>query len=70
LSFGELRARGITLRIARRGTVHGLHLGGHRWVIKRSFAWLHAFKRLRTPLRTPRRHPPGPALRHRATGEM
>jgi transposase len=48
LSFEELRARGITLRIARRGTVHGLHLGGHRWVIKRSFAWLHAFKRLRT----------------------
>jgi transposase len=43
-----LRARGITPRIARRGTAHGSGLGTHRWVIERSFAWLHAFKRLRT----------------------
>ena len=43
----QLRARGITSRIARRGTGHGSHLGTRRWVIERSFAWLHAFKRLR-----------------------
>jgi transposase len=44
----QLQARSITPRIARRGTAHGSHLGRHRWVIERSFAWLHAFKRLRT----------------------
>ena len=44
----RLRARGITPRIARRGVAHGSGLGRHRWVVERSFAWLHAFKRLRT----------------------
>lgn len=34
--------------IARRGTGHGSGLGKLRWVVERSFAWLHAFKRLRT----------------------
>jgi transposase len=43
-----LRARGITPRIARRGTAHGSGLGRHRWVVERGFAWLHGFKRLRT----------------------
>jgi transposase len=43
-----LRARGITPRIARRGVAHGSGLGRHRWVVERGFAWLHAFKRLRT----------------------
>ncbi|WP_188540688.1 IS5 family transposase, partial [Kocuria dechangensis] len=43
-----LRARGITPRIARRGTPHGSGLGKHRWVVERGFAWLHAYKRLRT----------------------
>jgi transposase len=43
-----LRARGITPRIARRGVGHGSGLGKHRWVVERGFAWLHAFKRLRT----------------------
>jgi transposase len=43
-----LRARGITARIARRGIAHGSGLGKHRWVVERTFAWLHAFKRLRT----------------------
>jgi transposase len=43
-----LRERGITPRIGRRGTAHGSGLGRHRWVIERGFAWLHAFKRLRT----------------------
>jgi transposase len=42
------RARGITPRIARRGVAHGSGLGRHRWVVERGFAWLHAFKRLRT----------------------
>ena len=41
-------ARGITPRIARRGVAHGSGLGRQRWVVERSFAWLHAFKRLRT----------------------
>ena len=27
---------------------HGSGLGRHRWVVERGFAWLHAFKRLRT----------------------
>jgi transposase len=44
----QLRARGITPRIARRGIAHGSGLGRHRWVVERGFAWLHAFKRLRT----------------------
>jgi transposase len=44
----QLRARGITPRIARRGIAHGSGLGKHRWVVERGFAWLHAFKRLRT----------------------
>lgn len=44
----QLRARGITPRIARRGTSHGSGLGRHRWVVERGFAWLHAYKRLHT----------------------
>jgi transposase len=42
----ELRRRGIAHRIARRGTAHGSGIGRWRWVVERSFAWLHAFKRL------------------------
>ncbi|MEV6727118.1 IS5 family transposase [Streptomyces xanthochromogenes] len=42
-----LRARGITPKIARRGTTHGSGLGKSRWVVERTFAWLHQFKRLR-----------------------
>ena len=38
----ELRRRGI----ARRGVAHGSGLGRHRWVVERTFAWLHQFKRL------------------------
>ena len=41
-----VRARGITPVIARRSTEHGSGLGRHRWVIERTFAWLHQFKRL------------------------
>jgi transposase len=43
-----LRERGITPRIARRGVAHGSGLGKIRWVVERGFAWLHAFRRLRT----------------------
>ncbi|WP_228838972.1 IS5 family transposase [Nocardia amamiensis] len=43
-----LRARGIVPMIARRrGVEHGSGLGVVRWPVERSFAWLHAFKRLR-----------------------
>jgi transposase len=42
-----LRSRGITPRIARRGAPHGSGLGKTRWVVERTFAWLHQFKRLR-----------------------
>ncbi|CAL9667421.1 IS5 family transposase ISGeob7 [Streptomyces sp. enrichment culture] len=42
-----LRARGITPRIARKGTAHGSGLGKTGWVVERTFAWLHQFKRLR-----------------------
>ncbi len=38
--------RGITPEIARRQTEHGTGLGRYRWVVERSFAWLHQFKRL------------------------
>ncbi|MFJ3106153.1 IS5 family transposase [Streptomyces sp. NPDC086835] len=43
----QVRERGIVPAIARRGTRHGTGLGTYRWVIERSFAWLHGFRRLR-----------------------
>jgi transposase len=42
-----IRARGITPTIARRGHPHGSGPGRTRWVVERTFAWLHQFKRLR-----------------------
>ena len=42
----ELRARGITPRIARRGIDSSERLGRHRWVVERSFAWLLGCRRL------------------------
>jgi transposase len=42
----ELRERGIKPEIARRKTEHGSGLGRYRWVVERTFAWLHQFKRL------------------------
>jgi transposase len=42
----ELRKRGIKAEIARRKTEHGSGLGRYRWVVERTFAWLHQFKRL------------------------
>jgi transposase len=44
----ELRKRGVKPIIARRGAEHGSGLGKERWVVERSFAWLHNFRRLRT----------------------
>ncbi len=43
----QVRERGIVPAIARRGTRHGTGLGTHRWVIERSVAWLHGFRRAR-----------------------
>jgi transposase len=50
----ELRRRGIGSEIARRKTEHGSGLGHARWVVERTFAWLHHFKRLL--VRYDRRH--------------
>ena len=50
----QLRRRGIKPEIARRGIGHGSGLGRHRWVVERTFAWLHQFKRLL--VRYDRRH--------------
>jgi len=46
--------RGIKPVIARRQTDHGSGLGRYRWVVERTFAWLHNFKRLL--VRYDRRH--------------
>jgi transposase len=44
----ELWRRGVKPRIARRRrTEHGSGLGRVRWVVERTFAWLHNFRRLR-----------------------
>lgn len=43
----ELRKRGVKPIIARRSAEHGSGLGRERWVVERSFAWLHNFRRLR-----------------------
>jgi transposase len=42
----ELHRRGIRSEIARRGSEHGSGLGRARWVVERTFAWLHKLKRL------------------------
>ncbi|CAL9351526.1 IS5 family transposase ISGeob7 [Streptomyces sp. enrichment culture] len=47
-----LRARGITPKIARKGTAHGSGPGRTRWAVERTFARLHQFKRLRTRYET------------------
>jgi len=41
-----LRERGIRPLIANRYDTHGSGLGRDRWVVERTFAWLHNFKRL------------------------
>ena len=50
----QLHGRGIGSEIARRQTEHGSGLGRARWVVERTFAWLHHFKRLL--VRYDRRH--------------
>jgi transposase len=42
-----LWARSVKPLIARRGTNHGSGLGRWRWVVERTFSWLHNFRRLR-----------------------
>jgi transposase len=42
----ELRQRGITPVLARRYQPHGSGLGRTRWVVERTLAWLHRFRRL------------------------
>jgi transposase len=38
--------RGIASLLAKRGTPHGSGLGRTRWVVERTFAWLHRVRRL------------------------
>ena len=38
--------RGIRTRVARRGIESSTRLGRYRWVVERTFAWLHRFRRL------------------------
>ncbi|MFB0631126.1 transposase [Streptomyces sp. AB3(2024)] len=40
-------ATGVKPVIARRGVPHGSGLGVYRWVVERTIAWLHGFRRLR-----------------------
>lgn len=42
-----LRARGIKTLLAKRRVPHGSGLGKSRWVVERTFAWLHNLRRLR-----------------------
>jgi len=42
-----LHARGLRTALAKRRTEHGSGLGATRWVVERSIAWLHQFRRLR-----------------------
>ena len=42
-----LRAKGIRPLLAKVGAPHGSGLGKTRWVIERTLAWLHHFRRLR-----------------------
>jgi hypothetical protein len=43
----ELRRRGIDPKLARRYTEHGSGLGVFRWVVERTIAWLHGFRKPR-----------------------
>ncbi len=42
-----LRAHKIEPVLAKRNTPHGSGLGVYRWVVERTLAWLHQFRRLR-----------------------
>jgi len=41
-----LHRRGIRTQLATRRTAHGSGLGRTRWVVERTLAWLHRFRRL------------------------
>jgi transposase len=41
-----LHRRGIRTQLAKRRTEHGSGLGRTRWVVERTLAWLHRFRRL------------------------
>jgi transposase len=41
-----LHRRGIHTQLAKRRTPHGSGLGRTRWVVERTLAWLHRFRRL------------------------
>jgi transposase len=43
----HLRRRGIQPVLAKRNTKHGSGLGVFRWVVERTFSWLHSFRKLR-----------------------
>jgi len=42
-----LKTLGIEPLLAKRNTPHGSGLGVYRWVVERTLAWLHQFRRLR-----------------------
>ncbi len=42
----HLQARGIRPLLARRYRAHGSGLGRTRWVVERTLAWLHRYRRL------------------------
>jgi transposase len=44
----QLRKRNIVPVLAERNTEHGSGLGVFRWVVERTLAWFHQFRRLRT----------------------
>uniref|UniRef100_UPI00167C3EDE IS5 family transposase n=1 Tax=Streptomyces violascens TaxID=67381 RepID=UPI00167C3EDE len=43
----KVRMLGVRPVIARRGVPHGSGLGVYRWVVERTIAWFHGFRRLR-----------------------
>ena len=43
---GEVRARGITVRIARKGIESSTRLGRHRWIVESCLSWLLRNRRL------------------------
>jgi transposase len=59
----ELRRRNIQPKIARPKRAHGSGLGSRRWVVERTIAWLHQYRRLR--IRYERRRHPRSLPRHR-----
>lgn len=42
----QVRARGITVRIARKGVESSHRLGRHRWIVESCLSWLMRYRRL------------------------